>query len=444
MKFCRRLLPALIGVSMFCSSLNAQRPPASASSAVVPRLVNFSGRAADAEGKSITGIAGATFAIYKDQYEGSPLWLETQNIQANAKGNYTIQLGATKPQGLPLDLFSSGEARWLGVSINSGSEQPRILLLSVPYALKAADAETVGGLPPSAFVRANSTSDASVASSQASGSAGSEAAQDPLILKTVKTNGGKTNFFPLWANATTLRNSVLFQSSSGQVGLGTTTPAQALDLGNNNNMVIRVDPGNDTTQANGGYSLVGRGAKGVPNTWFTYTASVAGGFGVPANSFSIWQYPPNSVPGCCLNRFTILPAEASTDTGGTVTIDQDGSIEQPRAGGGAVKAMVAVNAIFPPYKIDRCFNSALTGAAATTPPCGINFTEDPSGSGFWDFAFGYEVDDRFYSATVTYIIQAGGRASCIGAIPLSSNTVQVETSDCNGNAANAYFYLIVY
>src|SRR3990170_1578308 len=35
-------------------------------------------------------------------------------------------------------------------------EQPRILLVSVPYALKAADAETLGGKPASAFVLARS------------------------------------------------------------------------------------------------------------------------------------------------------------------------------------------------------------------------------------------------------------------------------------------------
>jgi hypothetical protein len=73
----------------------------------------------------------------KDQYEGSPLWLETQNVQADAKGNYTVQLGATKAEGLPLDLVTSGEARWLGVTINGGQEQPRVLLLSVPYAVEA-------------------------------------------------------------------------------------------------------------------------------------------------------------------------------------------------------------------------------------------------------------------------------------------------------------------
>ena len=128
-----------------CCSLNAGGQSTSAA-AVVPHLVNYSGRAVDAQGKTVTGIAGITFSIYKDQYEGAPLWSETQNVTADAKGNYTVQLGASKSEGLPLELFSSGEARWLGVRVNEDEEQPRVLLLSVPYALKAADAQTLGGL----------------------------------------------------------------------------------------------------------------------------------------------------------------------------------------------------------------------------------------------------------------------------------------------------------
>ena len=139
---------------MIASMLPLAAQNSAGTGAVVPRLVNYSGKALDAAGKPLSGIAGVTFAIYKDQYEGSPLWLETQNVTANSKGNFTIQLGATKPEGLPLELFSSPEARWLGVRVNGGEEQPRVLLLSVPYALKAADAETIGGLPPSAFVLA--------------------------------------------------------------------------------------------------------------------------------------------------------------------------------------------------------------------------------------------------------------------------------------------------
>ena len=228
MKSAKYLLSWFLATSMFCSLMNAQQTSSFAGSIVVPRLVNFSGKATDAQGKVISGTAGATFAIYKDQYEGSPLWLETQNIQTDAKGNYTVQLGATKPDGLPLDLFSSGEARWLGVRVNGGEEQPRVLLLSVPYALKAADAETIGGLPPSAFVLAAPPN--SAASPSAAGSVTSSTSLSPLTL----AGSGKLDFVPLWTpDGNTLGNSVLFQSGTGntaKVGINTTKPASTPDV----------------------------------------------------------------------------------------------------------------------------------------------------------------------------------------------------------------------
>jgi hypothetical protein len=274
----------------------------------------------------------------------------------------------------------------------------------------------------------------SILNAQQTPAAGTNAPQ----VKPDITGKGTAGFLPMWNSASALVDSLIFQEDS-LIGIGTTTPSEALDLGTNNNMVIRVDPGSDTTEANGGFSLVGRGADGVPNTWWTYTASVGGGFGVPANSYSIWQYPPNSVPGCCLNRLTILPAKASTDTGGTVTIDQNGDIAQPWAAGGTVKAMLYVNALEAPYKILNCYNSALTGAAATTLPCGINFTE-AGRAGHWNFDFGFNVENRFFSATV-----ANDDPQCISAFPISANTVEVTTpNSCGSGVGGAYFYLIVY
>jgi hypothetical protein len=57
---------------MLCGSLIAQQSNAYLSVAV-PRLMNFPGKATDAQGKSISEIAGVTFAIYKDQSGGAPL-----------------------------------------------------------------------------------------------------------------------------------------------------------------------------------------------------------------------------------------------------------------------------------------------------------------------------------------------------------------------------------
>src|ERR1700685_485261 len=195
------------------------------SSAVVPRLVNFSGRAIDAMGKPVSGIAGVTFSIYKDQYEGAPLWMETQNVQADAKGNYIVQLGATMPDGLPLELFTSGDARWLGVQVNGGEEQPRVLLLSVPYALKAADAQTLAGLPASAFMLAGTV---------AAGNSSSTTISPGPAATAAVSGTGTTDFLPLWTNSTgALGNSVLFQSGTGataKIGINTTSPGTTLDV----------------------------------------------------------------------------------------------------------------------------------------------------------------------------------------------------------------------
>jgi hypothetical protein len=196
------------------------------SSVTVPPLVNFSGKAVDAESKPISGVAGITFCIYKEQYEGAPLWMETQNITADTEGNYSAQLGVTKPQGLPLDLFSSGEARWLGVRINGGEEQPRVLLLSVPYALKSADAQTLGGLPASAFLLAAPASGGLVADTTAAASLAG--AVQPAL-----SGSGTADYIPLWTNGSTLDNSVLFQAGTGstaRLGINTTTPATTLDV----------------------------------------------------------------------------------------------------------------------------------------------------------------------------------------------------------------------
>jgi hypothetical protein len=117
-------------------------------------VMKFSGVLTDATGAPRTGMVGITFAFYSEQEGGAPLWLETQNAELDAEGRYTVLLGSTQSEGLPLHLFTSGEARWLGIQVHGQEEQPRILLVSVPYALKAAEAETLAGRPASDFVLA--------------------------------------------------------------------------------------------------------------------------------------------------------------------------------------------------------------------------------------------------------------------------------------------------
>jgi hypothetical protein len=217
----KRSLVALIILALSCvSGVYAQQP---SSQAVVPSLIKFGGHLVDSSGNPYSTTAGVTFALYKDQQGGAPLWIETQNIKPDATGHYTVFLGSMTAGGLPSELFSEGEARWLGVQVAGESEQPRVLLVAVPYAMKAADAETLGGKPASAFMLAPGVS--------ASGSSSSAVTNNAAAanIAPALSGGGTQNYVPLWLSSTKLGNSKLFQTG-GKVGFGTTTPATLLDV----------------------------------------------------------------------------------------------------------------------------------------------------------------------------------------------------------------------
>src|SRR6201984_3523323 len=121
----------------------------------VPKLVRFSGTFHPSTGTAQT-MESVTLSVYKDQTGGSALWHEVQNVVVDADGHYSVLMGATQNEGMPLELFATGEPRWLGVHFNrpGEAEQPRTLLVSVPYALKSVDADTLGGKPASAYLLA--------------------------------------------------------------------------------------------------------------------------------------------------------------------------------------------------------------------------------------------------------------------------------------------------
>lgn len=202
------------------------------SQTIVPPLVKFSGTLLDAQNRPLAaGLVGLTFALYAQQTGGAALWMETQNVRPDENGNYTVLLGAETASGVPMDLFASGEARWLGVQIERQPEQPRVLLVSVPYALKAGDAATVGGLPPSAFALANSVEAGTTKSgdSTAVSTATPNAAKPSNGANPAVTGKGTVDFIPMFDAASDIIDSVMFQMGS-EIGIGTTTPTATLDV----------------------------------------------------------------------------------------------------------------------------------------------------------------------------------------------------------------------
>ena len=211
-----------------------------ASVAIVPQLIKFSGTLLDAQGKPIaTGPVGVTFALYAEQTGGASLWLETQNVRPDENGYYTVLLGSETASGVPMELFASGEARWLGIQIERQPEQARVLLVSVPYALKAGDAQTLGGRPASDFALANASSALPAASAANSGKSESvpvASASSASVSKNAAppsnpsvTGKGVLDHIPMWDTASDIVDSVIFQKST-DIGIGTVTPAATLDV----------------------------------------------------------------------------------------------------------------------------------------------------------------------------------------------------------------------
>jgi hypothetical protein len=197
----------------------AQTPTAAASA--LPRLVRFGGAVKDLNGNPLTGVVGITFALYSEQTGGAALWIETQNVTADSNGHYVALLGSTKPDGLPTELFITGQARWVGVQVSGQAEQPRVLLVSAPYAFKAGDAETIGGLPPSAFVLAAPASGGlnNATASSASPSSASSSSASPATSSDVTTTGGTVNAVPLFTTSTNIQNSILTQTGTTSVSV---------------------------------------------------------------------------------------------------------------------------------------------------------------------------------------------------------------------------------
>jgi hypothetical protein len=266
----------VVGFLSLVLSLAAQTSVSGSSTSQLPRFVKFSGTLKQVNGSPLSGIAGVTFALYSEQTGGAPLWLETQNVQADNSGHYTVMLGATKSEGVPVDLFASEQAQWLGVQPQGQAEQPRVMLLSVPYALKAVDAETLGGKPASAYALATTpttTSPAAIEGATAHAALGVSSTQSSAHSATTGT--GTTNYIPRWTSSTALGNSLIFQSGTTEIGINTTTPGATLGVkGNGIFTASSSTEALEVTQAGG----TGSGILGTTNS--------TNGFGVVGKSTS--------------------------------------------------------------------------------------------------------------------------------------------------------------
>jgi Chaperone of endosialidase len=211
----------LLSVSAFfvigAAPLLAQQT-SSPTTTAVPRLIRVTGFFRPADGRPVAPVEQITFAVYAEEAGGTSLWQETQSVAVEANGQYSVLLGATRTEGVPPEIFASGDAHWLAVRVERPGErdQPRVRLTSVPYALRASDADTLGGKPASAYVLASPPASTPTATGSSD-----------VILS------GTPNFLAKYVSSTDIANSTVYEVG-GSVGINTSTPLDTLHVRFNN------------------------------------------------------------------------------------------------------------------------------------------------------------------------------------------------------------------
>lgn len=188
----------------------------------IPWTMNYQGKLTDPSGVGINADLDMAFRIYDVETGGTALWTETHdglNQVEVIKGLFDVELGSITPINLD---FSTDY--WLDVAVNGEVLTPRIKLNSTPYSFRAAIADSVAG-----------------------------------------GGSGSSNW--------TLSGSYLYPNSTTyDVGIGTTSPTQKLDVASNLRLRGYLYDYNNTSGTSG--QVLTRGTFGVE--WQDASGGVSG------------------------------------------------------------------------------------------------------------------------------------------------------------------------
>lgn len=121
----------------------------SVSVAAVPAEMHFQGVLTDNEGAPLTGQHSFTVSLYDAQQGGTLLWTQVSQLEV-VGGVVDLVLGEST--SISAEILDSPQL-WLGVQVDGDDElTPRQKLASVPYAARAAVADTAANVPDAALV----------------------------------------------------------------------------------------------------------------------------------------------------------------------------------------------------------------------------------------------------------------------------------------------------
>jgi len=77
-------------------------------SEVAPAMVRYTGTLTGSADQPLHGTVGVNFYLYAEKDGGAPLWMETQNVHIDNKGDYSVMLGSASAHGIPGEVFEGG------------------------------------------------------------------------------------------------------------------------------------------------------------------------------------------------------------------------------------------------------------------------------------------------------------------------------------------------
>jgi hypothetical protein len=124
-------------------------------SADIPRKINYQGLLTDSDdGEPLVGTYDLTFRIYDASSGGDLLWSEMGSVTTDKFGVFSALIGSS----VPLDISFEGPC-WLEIVVEGETLGPRRELASVPYAFRAINADSLGGLSSASFSLVGHTHD---------------------------------------------------------------------------------------------------------------------------------------------------------------------------------------------------------------------------------------------------------------------------------------------
>jgi len=274
----------------------------------------------------------------------------------------------------------------------------------------------------------------------------------------------KKGYVPIFDSAggsATVSDSIVSQSGPTITIAGSATATEDLNVGGQitANTVVTTDStgGVNSAMTGSGNSIAAitgsataTGAAGYTFGVFGQSASNTGRgvFGLSTGSGGVGVIGENNngpgigVVGKALPGSTGVGVYGS----GPIGFQTDSNVQQSRTAGGWVKAMIVINGLETTPSIVHCFNSTLSGSAATTPPCGFTTGRECNCAGSVYINFGFEIDDRFWSVTADDYGNggSGGIVANAFANPYRNTDLVVDTYINGGGPQNIDFRVVIY